>query len=440
MKNNYLIAFIFLFVSANMSAQQVWDNFQDIRKVDYGFINGTLIPYFGNPDQSGVNDSRVVAQYSRNSVETFDVLIIEAPMADLTDYVSGTKQISMDVWSPAAGTVIQITLENSTLSEPANYPTGRHSVYLDTTTVAGAWETLTFTFFEQPDAMVANDNVDNLVLLFNPNSNTGDTYYFDNVNGPELVSDPCDGVTPDPMILNDFECNQNVNYIFSSSGVNFKRIPNPDMTGNPSSHVATYTRNAGEQNDVLIGLFDGNLMLESNSTLSIDVWDPAPPSNITFSLQTVTNDVIISVDKVTSAASTWETITFDVSSVFASDAIGQFVILFDPETFTSGQYFFDNFQFGEPVSTNDISPLSNLKVYPNPALNNATISYELNAPSEVVIDIIDAQGRVLNTIANKAGTGAQSTVIPTENLANGLYFYTLTVDGKQTQGRLIVSH
>jgi hypothetical protein len=62
MKNNYSLFILLILISGSISAQQIWDNFQDIRKNDYGFINGTFIPYFENPDKSGVNTSNVAGQ------------------------------------------------------------------------------------------------------------------------------------------------------------------------------------------------------------------------------------------------------------------------------------------------------------------------------------------------------------------------------------------
>jgi hypothetical protein len=82
MKNVYVLL-VCLFAFTGLSAQTTWDNFEDIRKGTYGFINGTFIPYTGNPDATGVNTSDVVAEYSRNPAEAFDVLIVDAAMADL---------------------------------------------------------------------------------------------------------------------------------------------------------------------------------------------------------------------------------------------------------------------------------------------------------------------------------------------------------------------
>ncbi len=252
MQRSYTLLLFLCLVGSTISAQQIWDNFEDIRQGTYDFISGTLIPYSENPDKTGANTSLVAASYTRNASEAFDVILLDAPVADLSDYISGAKQMSIAVYSPAAGKTVQITLENSATAEPQNFPVGRHSIYQTTTTVANSWEVLTFSLTEQPDMSVGNDGVNRLVLLFDPGNAAGDTYIFDDLNGPELADDPCDGATANPMILEDFECNQNLRYIFSHSGVNFRRVDNPDQNGNTSDKVATYTRNGGEMVDVLI--------------------------------------------------------------------------------------------------------------------------------------------------------------------------------------------
>jgi hypothetical protein len=439
MKNIYVLLTC-LFAFTGLSAQQTWDNFEDIRKGTYGFINGNFIPYTGNPDPTGVNTSDVVATYTRNMVEQFDVLIIGAQMADLTDYVAGTKQMSIDVWSPAAGKTVQITLENATLAG-GGFPAGRHSIYLATTTVAMGWETLTFTFSEQPDPSVANDNVDQLVLLFDPNSNNGDTYYWDNLNGPELAEDPCDGVMEDPTILNDFECNQSVNFTFSHSGVNFRRVVNPDMNGNESAYVASYTRNGGEENDVIIGNFQGsNLDITSNNEFTLDVWDPGAPTTVTLSLQTSSNDVILAMEATTTGSSAWETLTFDASSVADDPNIGQFVILFDPGAFSSDNYFFDNFQAGPSTNVNEVADLSALEVMPNPAADWMTFNYTLEEAADIELSVRDLTGKVIEQLPmGRQQSGLQSFdwVIPS-SVANGLYLYTLTVNGQSTTGKISI--
>lgn len=440
MKKIYPLFFILFLTISSLSAQTLWDNFEDTRKGTYGFINGTFIPYNTNPDATGANTSPIVGVYTRNPAELFDVIILDAQMADLSDYLSGAKTMTMDVWSPNVGTVIQISLENSILAEPANFPTGRHSAYFATTTVAMGWETVTFVFDNQPDATVANDNVDRMVILFDPNTNNDFTYYWDNLNGPELSADPCDGATPDAEVFNDFECNQNTIFTFSHSGVNFRRIANPDQTGNSSDFVAQYIRNAGELIDVLIGRFDGNLALTPESRINLDVWDPLAPTPIKLSLQADNGDVILEMETTTSVSAGWETLTFDPSAVSASTDIAQFVILFDPDTNTSDQYFFDNFGFGAPVAVQDLEDVISFKASPNPTQGVTNFQYELENAADVNLSIYDATGKMITQILDESQPSGQHQATWLANdISNGIYFYTMRIDGKIASGKIILN-
>ena len=440
MQKFYSLILMLFFVVSTISAQQVWDNFEDVRKGTYGFINGSFIPYNENPDQSGANTSQVAAEYTRNGAEQFDVIILEGQMVDLSDYLTGAKQMSIDVWSPAAGKTVQITLENDVLALPANFPTGRHSVYLATTTVAMGWETLTFTFDNQPDATVANDNVNRIVLLFDPNSFNRDTYYWDNLNAPELAEDPCDGVTPDSDVFNDFECNQNVNYVFSHAGVNFRRVANPDQTGNTSDYVASYARNSGEENDVIVGFFEDNLALEATDRIQLDVWDPNAPTEVIVSLQNENNDVILEMTATTSTSSAWQTLTYDPSSVIAAPDIAKFVVLFDPGEFSSDTYYFDNFEIGIASSVNDLAEINSFNVFPNPTQGETTFQYELQTAANVNLAIYDVTGKLVDQILNEnQPSGAHNATWNASEFSNGIYFYTLSVNGNVASDKIVLN-
>lgn len=439
MKKIYLSFCLLVLATFSLSAQVVWDNFEDTRIGTYGFINGTFIPYGENPDQTGANTSLVAATYSRNPAELFDVIILDELMADLTDYRTGAKTMSIDVWSPAVGTTVQITLENSVLAEPANFPTGRHSAYLTTTTVAQQWETLTFTFDNQPDASVSDTNVDRMVLLFAPNTNTGDTYFWDNLMGPEIANDDCAGIS-DPQVLNDFECNQNVNFVFTHAGVNFRRILNPDPNGNSSEFVATYTRNPGEEFDVIIGRFDGNLSLESDNTITLDVWDPGAPTTVILSLQNPNGDVILEMTQTTSTSSAWETLTFDPSEVADAPDIAQFVILFDPGNFTSDQYFWDNLRVNAPTAITDLAEVTAFQLMPNPSFGETSFQYDLANTALVNLSVFDINGKLVSQVVSENQTaGTHQATWLAEDLPNGMYFYNMTINGANASGKIVLS-
>jgi len=448
MKTKFTTLVVLFFYVFNLNAQILWDNFENERNGTYGFISGTFIPYQANPDQTGVNTSRVAASYTRNPAEAFDVIILDAQMADLGDYLSGSRTLSIDVWSPAPGRTVQITLENSILAEPINFPTGRHSVYLATTTTAMAWETLTFSFDNQPDASVANTNVDRIVLLFDPNTNNGDQWFWDNLFGPELANDPCAGVGQNDNILTDFDCNQFLDFTFSHGGVNFRRILNPDQSGaNTSDYVATYTRNGGEENDVILARTHlGLTAILPNDNIYLSVWDPGAPTNIRLSLQRDEGNgnpptELIAVDAMTSVSNAWETLAFDVSSV-AGQAFNQVVLLFDPGNFTEDQYFWDNMGFVAPPTTGTLETLAgvdNFVAYPNPTAGNATFEYDLTEAAMIQLQIFDYTGRPVQTLVNATQyPGAQQVNWNTTNLANGIYFYSLSVNGKIATGKISV--
>jgi hypothetical protein len=76
-----------------------------------------------------------------------------------------------------------------------DYPAGTHSQYQAYTTVSGAWEELHFKFSQIPQGSeTAGDQIDQIVLLFNPNSSNSDTYYFDDLTGPPILS-----AVPEPV-------------------------------------------------------------------------------------------------------------------------------------------------------------------------------------------------------------------------------------------------
>jgi hypothetical protein len=284
-----------------------------------------------------------------------------------------------------------------------------------------------------------------MVILFDPNSNNNDTYYFDNIQGPELAVDPCASVVEQPNILNDFECQQNVNFIFSHSGINFRRVINPDPTINPSSHVARYVRNGGEENDVIIGRFDGPLDLNPANIggpyiLGLDVWDPTAPTNVIVSLQNNAGDVILEMTASTQASNTWQTLLYDPTSVNEADDITQFVILFDPGANTADQYYFDNFSLVLVGNVNESDVATSLSTFPNPSAGITTFKYDLYKSGKVSLSIQDISGKIIHSEdLGFQSAGSNQIIWNAEDTSNGLYFYTLTVDGKAVNGKLILN-
>jgi Secretion system C-terminal sorting domain len=425
------------------TSQVTYDNFENERRVYYDFVHGNLDQFSANPSATGANTSEVCGKYIRNSAEQYDVLVIlpGGLMNDVSSYLSGTKTMSVMVYSPAAGIPVQITLEDSAAAGPTNYPTGRHSVYLATTTVANQWETITFAFDNRPDASVSNTAVTSLILLFNPGTNTNATYYFDNLMGPEF-NDPCAGVVQSPLTeFEDFDCHRNLFYEYRQGWLNEE--PNPVTTGaNTSPYAGKYTRNPDiSGTDVIVSRFASTLDLTTDNQVKMMVYGDT--ANVVLSLQDGTNEVLAVTARITTP-NVWQELTFDFSPATNYVGIDHAVILFDPGSLDFDIFWFDNFRLNgiELVGTDDaqVATLAHAGIAPNPSNGLVKLDFSLRKSADVQWTICDLQGRKL--LAAQAGRlGAGSHMLPVDGsaLAPGVYLWTLQVDGSQQTGKLVIT-
>ena len=98
----------------------------------------------------------------------------------------------MDVltYDAEVGTQIDITIEDSTITATECFPLGRHSRYTAVTSVRGAWEKLTFSKLDQPDATVANDAISAILISYAPGQSISGTFYIDNLVAVAATSAP----------------------------------------------------------------------------------------------------------------------------------------------------------------------------------------------------------------------------------------------------------
>ena len=251
---------------------------------------------FENPNpSSSTNNSELCAQYVRNPGEMYDVIVLVAngSFTNLEDYLNGSKTMKVDVFSPGPGIPLQITLEDSSVAGATNYPDGRHSIYTATTTVTNEWGTIEFIFDSRPDNSVLDANVTSLILLFDIGSNSDDTYYFDNVYGPEF-NNQCASINSNPSInLADWDCHWNIgvcpsntpcsSYDYISGWLN--QTYNPDNSSiNTSKYCGSYTRNPDANGeDVFIMYFkNGALDLSTNKYFNFQIYGPPRPIYVSF--------------------------------------------------------------------------------------------------------------------------------------------------------------
>ena len=414
------------------TSQVLWDDFEQTRVGYYEFVHGGMTTRFPNPDLSStVNNSNLCAQYVRNPGELWDVLVIVAngSINDVSDYVSGNKTMSVDVFSPLPGIPIQITLEDSSIAGATNYPDGRHSIYLGLTTLSNEWETITLTFDSRPDVNMSDTTLTSVILLFNGGTNTNDTYYFDNLYAPEF-NNQCDGLTINPSVkFADWDCNWNLGFCpsgtpcpsfdYMSGWLN--QVYNPEsLTINTSKYSGEYTRNPDSNGeDVLIGYFtNGALDLNTNMYFNFKIYGPPRPVYILFQ-DADTNDVL-AFNSALSSNNQWQQFSVDLSSV-ASQSITRFVMFIDQGVVNWDAYFLDDFNLSStPLLINEINESNLIRVFPQPAKNSLNIQVKLNNNEINILDLYNSQGKIL--LSNVLNKNSENINLDVSQFKSGIYF------------------
>lgn len=135
-----------------------------------------------NPDSDSINSSSVVGRYARSAAEFFDAIRFSVDaISDGRSLESGDLVFEMDVYSISPpGAQIDIRLEKMSAAF-STYPAGRHSHYRATTTIEDGWERLRFEHQGSPDPTVGDDEINQLMLLFDPATSLSSVYWFDNL-------------------------------------------------------------------------------------------------------------------------------------------------------------------------------------------------------------------------------------------------------------------
>ena len=136
----------------------------------------------------------------------------------------------------------------------------------------------------------------------------------------------------------------------------------------------------------------------------------------------------------------WEEIIIDnISSIFLTD---QFRIRFEFTSVNGNNIYVDNINIFDPntLSTEEISALKDLSIYPNPAKESLRLNIDLTKPQKVRIDLLDASGRIVQSpFFGIMASGSQNLDISLDNtLAAGMYYIRLTGDEGISTRKLII--
>lgn len=188
--NNRVALISLLFITCNGFGQQVYDNFEGNYFITYNLKKaGKLDSTAANPLKDKVNPSSKCAMYTRGK-QRFDNIKMEikGKLTNVDKYATYEgipPKIKMKIFSTAPiGTMVEIQLGKKS---GMSYPEGTHSQYQALTTVTGKWEELEFKFSQiPPGSQTSTSEIDQAILLFNPNTNGSELYYFDDITGPSI--------------------------------------------------------------------------------------------------------------------------------------------------------------------------------------------------------------------------------------------------------------
>ncbi len=298
--------------------------------IEYSFTNfgGAESQVINNPDPSGINTSNKVSQLFKNNgseVWAGSFLTLPEPIR----FTDGTT-FRMKVWSPKAGIIVKLKLENAT------DPNIAFEVDVATTT-ANAWEELAFDF----SGIDQSQSFQKVVTFFDfGNPGDGSAYFYDDIR---ISEEPATETLSLPL---SFE-SETLTYAFTNFGnATAEVIDNPDASGaNTSSKVGRLFKANGAE--VWAGSFltlDGPMDFNTRKSFTVKTWSPKVGAIVKLKVENSADpNIAYEIDVATTTANAWEELTYDFSGIDASQSYDRVVIFFDfgnPGDDT--EYYFDD--------------------------------------------------------------------------------------------------
>lgn len=311
-----------------------------------------------NPSEIGINTSKFVGKYT-DGTGAWDALIIDY---GTTIDLSTNALFKLRIKTTVEGKLI-VKLEGGT-STPLE-----KEVQL---TADNSWKEYQFNFSNQ-----AEENHTKMVLFFNAGVDTEgtDVYYLDNLFFDTSI-DPCQGVSEDLSIVNDFDCQKNQDI------PEVEKIMNPGKTTiNDSDFVGKYIDEAGAWDAVIID-YASQIDLSTNNLFKIKVKAPVA-GNLKVKLEGGSSNGIEKDAQITETGE-WVEYTFDFSSQ-ATENHTKIVLFFNSGVDTDGVsdvYYIDDLKFEELLDpcagvVPDLSILNNFDCQQN-------VGFSGNASSQII--------------------------------------------------------
>jgi len=373
--------------------------------IPYSFVDfdGGNVTVINNAQSNGINTSTKVAKMVKSFGQTYggSSIILNGPI----DF-SVNRLFKMKVFAPRVGTKVLVKVEN-VLDGSLNFE--KEAV----TTVANAWEDLSFDF----SSINRANQYQKVVFIFD-NGTMGDgsanfTYLFDDVR---LTIGGGSTTTLTQMNLPVTFEDATVDYgVIGFGGAEQSSIVvDPTLATNKVAQViksATADATAGTTvtAPAQLGFATRIPFTNTKTKMTVRVWAPQAGITVRLKVEDHLNAThSVETDAVATVAAGWQTLVFD----FADEATGTQALNlnynYDKATIffnygvagsVSGEktYYFDDMLFSnEPSNVDYDALLSQIVLYPNPTIDDVNINNTYNLPLNICL--YDALGRSIRKV------------------------------------------
>lgn len=297
---------------------------------DFDGGNATIID---NPQKNGINTSNRTGRMIKNAGQPWggSFLTLDAPIN-----FSQNKTFMMKVFSPRVGAKVLLKVENLT-----DGSIGFEKEVV--TTVANAWEELTFDY----SAINTANSYQKIVLIFElgtPGDGSANfTFLFDDIR---LTAGGSSGNTLNVPL--NFESASLTYGWLDFDGGNTTVIDNPDKSGiNTSNKVARMVKNTGQPWGGSYLTLDGPINFSGSKIFKVKVWSPRVGAKMLLKVENSANASLNFESEVSSTkAGEWEELTFDYSAINTANSYDRIVVIFDLGTPGNGTanftWYFDD--------------------------------------------------------------------------------------------------
>lgn len=133
----------------------------------------------------------------------------------------------------------------------------------------------------------------------------------------------------------------------------------------------------------------------------------------------------------------WETMSIDLSAFIGENINVEFKAI----TGWGNNLYLDNINISDVVATQELTEVSEIRLFPNPVNESMKVTFQLEATSQLQVEVFNAIGQsVQNLGTSNFNTGSNQFDINASNLSDGVYFLRIYNADKELNRRFIVQH